>query len=350
MASLATLKINCYFFVGLMFFVFALFVAAIGLILGLPYIMMLVIFVIIIVVQILVSSAIIGWVSRVRHLEKGEIPFLEAEVNDLAQKAGIPMPRLGIVDDPTPNAFVYGLTQGGSTLAVHRGLLEQLNDDEIRGVLAHEIGHIKHRDAMFMTILSAVPALAFMGVRLLLYAPYLHTGRGKNSGQVFLIMLAIGVVSTIVWALTMLLVKRLSRIREFYADAFSAYVTGNPHSLSSALTKITYGLSLAPKEQKSKEAARAFYIGDVQNAHKEIERIKNNSQKYDLDHDGVIDENELQLAMADESNRSAWDRFGGLLSTHPPTFKRILALKDMERDMEKGGSLSREQVYEKVEF
>jgi heat shock protein HtpX len=147
----------------------------------------------------------------------------------------------------------------------------------------------------------------------------------------------------------MLLVKRLSRIREFYADAYSAYVTGDPHALSSALTKISYGLSLAPKEQKSKNAARAFYIGDVQNAHKEIDRIKRNKDKYDLDGDGVIDENELHLAMADESNRSAWDRFGGLLSTHPPTFKRILALKDMERDMEKG-TVGRDHIYEKVEF
>jgi heat shock protein HtpX len=349
MAYLATLKLNCYFFVGLMFLIFAIFVSVVGIIIGLDFFAMLIIFLIIITVQILISSAIIGWISGVKHLKKGEIPFLEKEVEGLAKKAGIPMPRLGIVDDPTPNAFVYGLTQRGSTLAVHRGLLEQLNDDEIRGVLAHEVGHIKHRDAMFMTVLSALPAIAFMGMRMLLYMRFMHTGRGKGAGQTMLVMLLIGLVSTVVYFLSMLLVKRLSRIREFYADAYSAYVTNDPHALSSALTKITYGLSLAPNELKSKNAARAFYIGDVQNAHKEIERIKKNKTKYDLDGDGVIDENELQLAMGDESNRSAWDRFGGLLSTHPPTFKRILALKDMERDMEKG-SVGKDHIYEKVEF
>ncbi len=349
MAYLSTLKMNCYFFVGVMFLVFALFVATIGLIVGLPFLYMLVIFIAIITIQILISSAIIGWISGVRHLKKGEVPFLEEEVEKLARGANIPMPKLGIVNDPTPNAFVYGLTQKGSTLAVHKGLLDQLNDDEIRGVLAHEIGHIKHRDAMFMTILSAVPAVAFMGMRMLLYMRFMRTGRGKGSGQVLLAMLLIGIVSAIVYFLTMLLVKRLSRIREFYADAYSAFATQDPHALSSALTKITYGLSLAPPEVKSKEAARAFYIGDVQNAHREIDRISKNKQKYDLDGDGVIDQNELEMAMSDEANRSAWDRFGGLLSTHPPTFKRILALKDMEKDM-KEGNVRQDQIYEKVEF
>jgi Zn-dependent protease with chaperone function len=202
---------------------------------------------------------------------------------------------------------------------------------------------------MFMTILSALPAIAFMGMRMLMYMRFMNTGRGKGAGQAILAMLLIGLVSAIVYFLSMLLVKRLSRIREFYADAYSAYVTEDPHALSSALTKITYGLSLAPNELKSKEAARAFYIGDVQNAHKEIDRIKRNKDKYDLDGDGVIDENELHLAMSDEANRSAWDRFGGLLSTHPPTFKRILALKDMERDIGKG-SIEKAHMYEKVEF
>ncbi|MDG6224433.1 MAG: zinc metalloprotease HtpX [Candidatus Thermoplasmatota archaeon] len=349
MAYLSTLKLNCYFFVGMMFLVFAAFVAIVGLIIGLDFITMLVIFLIIMTIQILISSTIIGWVSRVRHLGEGEIPFLEREVKALSEQAGIPMPRLGIVDDPTPNAFVYGLTQKGSTLAVHRGLMDQLNDDEIRGVLAHEIGHIKHRDAMYMTILSAVPAIAYMGMRMLLYMRFMRVGRGKGAGQVILAMLLIGLISAVIYFMSMLLVKRLSRIREFYADAYSAFATGDPHSLSSALSKITYGLSLAPPEIKSREAARAFYIGNVQNAHKEIERISRNKQKYDLDGDGVIDQKELEIAMSDESNTSAWDRFGVLLSTHPPTFKRILALKNIEKDMKKG-SVIEDMIYEKVEF
>jgi heat shock protein HtpX len=200
-----------------------------------------------------------------------------------------------------------------------------------------------------MTILSSIPAIAYMGMRMLLHMRFMRTSRGKGAGSVIIAILLIGIVSTIVYFLSMLLVKRLSRIREFYADAYSAFATQDPHALSSALTKITYGLSLAPPEVKSKGAARAFYIGDVQNAHKEIERISKNKTKYDLDGDGVIDQNELELAMSDEANRSAWERFGGMLSTHPPTFKRILALKEMEKDMDKG-SIRQDRVYEKVEF
>ena len=141
----------------------------------------------------------------------------------------------------------------------------------------------------------------------------------------------------------------MSRIREYYADAYSGYITKDPQSLSSALAKITYGLSLAPPEEKSKNAARSFYIGDVQNAHNDMQRIIRNKNKYDLDGDGVIDEKELELAMQEEAESSAWDRFSGLFSTHPPTFRRILALKEMERDM-KSGILKDDNIYEKVEF
>jgi Zn-dependent protease with chaperone function len=257
------------------------------------------------------------------------------------------MPKLGIVQDPTPNAFVFGLTQEGSTLSVHRGLLEQLNDREIEAVLAHEIGHIKNRDCMYMTILSTIPLLAYFGMNMLLYMRF--GGGGKDAGKLIAIMILIGIVSAVVYFITSLLIKRISRIREFYADAYSAYIMKDPQSLASALTKITYGLSLSPPEEKSKSAARSFYIGDVQNAHKEMDNIVKNKSKYDLDGDGVIDEHELELAMQDEAGRGAWDSFGGLFATHPPTYKRILALKDMQKDFDTG-QINEANVYEKVEF
>jgi heat shock protein HtpX len=221
-----------------------------------------------------------------------------------------------------------------------------LNDDEIEAVLGHEIGHIKNRDCMYMTFLSVIPLIAYFGMRLLFAMRY---GGGRRDGKALAVILLIGLVSAVVYFLTYLLIKRISRIREFYADAYSAHITGKPHSLASALTKITYGLSLAPPKDKAKNAARTFYIGDVQNAHNEMNRIQKNSAKYDLDGDGVIDEHELELAMADDANRSAWEKWGGLFSTHPPTFKRILSLKDLEKDMAKG-EVRQDNIYEKVEF
>jgi heat shock protein HtpX len=319
----------------------------IGVLVGLDFIIMTVIFFLFTVFYILISPLIMRLSSRVRYLKKGEIPYLEDMVSRLTKKADIPMPKLGVVDDPLPNAFVFGLTQGGSTLAVNQGILELLNEKEMEAVLAHEIGHIKNRDCMYMTILSVLPTIAMWGMHLLFMARF--GVRGRDAGKVVIAMLLIGLVSVVVYFLSSLLIKRVSRLREFYADAYSAHITRNPHELSSALTKITYGLSLAPPEKKTQANLRQFYIGDVQNAHKEIDRINKNSSKYDLDGDGIIDENELELAMADEANRSAWDKWGGLFSTHPPTFKRILSLKDLEKDMAKG-EVRQDNIYEKVEF
>mgnify|MGYP006285887883 FL=1 len=343
MASLTTLKINSYIFISLMFLVFGVFIAIVGFILDLPLIVMAFIFLLVVLFQIMISSSVVKWTTGTRLLEEGDNPYLEEKVRNLAERAGIPMPKLGMVDDLTPNAFVFGLTQGGSTLSVHKGLLNQLNDDEITAVLGHEIGHIKNRDCMYMTILSTMPLIAYYGMHLIFFGG----GSRRDSGAAPIVIIAI--VSAIIYFITSLLNKRISRIREFYADAYSAHITKDPRSLSSALTKITYGLSLAPPEQKAKNAARSFYIGDVQNAHSEMDIIMRNKNRYDLDGDGVIDENELEQAMQDEANRSTWDRFGGLLSTHPPTFKRILALKEMEKEF-KTGQVSDEKIYKKVKF
>lgn len=347
MASIATLKINSYFFMTLLVLVFIIFMTVVGLIIGIYHPAALTIFVVVVttiavIVQIAISSSVVKWSTRTRILNKGENPYLEETVSQLAKEAGIPMPKLGMVEDMTPNAFVFGITQGGSTLSVHRGLLEQLNKEEIEAVIGHEIGHIKNRDCMYMTFLSVIPLIAYMGMHLLWAA---RGGRGKGAGTVVLI----GLVSLIVYYLTSLLIKKLSRIREYYADAYSGFLTKNPHALASALTKITYGLSLAPKEDKQGQAARQFYIGDVQNAHSEMSRIQKNAKKYDLDGDGVLDENELEKAMSDEAGYSAWDKMSGLLTTHPPTFKRILALKEMQKEMDKG-EIRQDNIYEKVEF
>jgi heat shock protein HtpX len=346
MASLTTLKINSYIFMGLMVLIFAMFIGVIGFFVGIPYYGMIAIFIIILVIYIAISSSIVKLTTGTKLLKPGEMPYLEEKVDKLCKKAGIPTPKLGIVEDMTPNAFVFGLTQSGSTLSVHRGLLHALNDEEIEAVLGHEIGHIKNRDCMYMTFLSVIPLITYFGMRLLFIMRY---GGSRRDGKAMAIILAIGLLSAIVYFLTNLLIKRLSRIREFYADAYSAHITQNPHALSSALTKITYGLSLAPPKDKAKNAARSFYIGDVQNAHTEMDRIMSNASKYDLDGDGVIDENELELAMADEANRGAWEKWGGFFRTHPPTFKRILALNDLEKDMT-SGEIRSDNIYEKVEF
>jgi heat shock protein HtpX len=279
--------------------------------------------------QWLIGPAIVAWSTHLKYIKAGENPFLENMVIDLSQKSGVPMPRLAIVDDPTPNAFVFGRTQNSATLAVHTGLLTRLNNQEIEAVLGHEIGHLKHKDVIVMTIVGAIPLLAYMVAYMLYFG-----GRGsrKESGAA---LLALAGLAFAIYFITFVLVKRLSRLREYYADSYSAYITMNPHGLSSALTKITYGLSLAKKEGAG---PRAFYIGDPVSSKMEISSIMKKRHEYDLDGDGVLDEYELEKAMEAEA-RSKWDSWNEMGATHPPTFKRILQLKQIEEEIKASGQM-----------
>jgi len=285
--------------------------------------------------EYLIGPAIVAASTKLRFLKPGENPWLENTVKDLAGKSGIPMPKLAIVPNKTPNAFTYGRSSSNAVLAVHEGLLTSLNEDEVKGVIAHELGHIKHKDYIVMTVLSALPLIAYFIAQAMFNAAWFSGGsssRGKNQGNAGVALIAIGVISFIVYIVSFLAVMRLSRLREHYADSYSAYLTESPRSLESALTKITYGLSLAPKATAE---ARSFYIEDPAMAKQEVRMIMENKQDYDLDKDGVLDERELELAMEKEA-KSTWNQLNRLFATHPPTFKRILLLREIEQEMETG--------------
>ena len=285
--------------------------------------------------QYLVGPAIVSATTRLHYLKPGENPWLESIVKELADKSGLPMPKLAVVPNNTPNAFTYGRTASSATLAVHEGLLKNLNEEEVRGVIAHELGHIKHKDYIVITVLAALPMIAYIvaqvAFRAGMFSGY-SSRRGKDQGNAGIVLVVVGVISFLIYIIATLSVMRLSRLREHYADSYSAYVTGSPRSLESALTKITYGLSLAPNTSAE---ARSFYIEDPSLAKQEIQVIMDKKQDYDLDKDGVLDERELELAMEKES-KSTWNQLNSLFATHPPTFKRILLLREIENEMETG--------------
>ena len=294
--------------------------------------------------QYAVGPAIVAATTHLHYLQPGENPWLESTVKELADKSGITMPRLATVPNNTPNAFTFGRTTSSATLAVHEGLLRQLNENEVKGVIAHELGHIKHKDYIVMTVLSALPLIAYYIAQITLYAgAFSGGGRRNNKDNSGAALIAIGVISFVVYIITFLIVMRLSRLREHYADAYSAYVTGSPRELESALAKITYGLSISPK---APEGARAFYIEDPGQAKQEVAEIMDKKDEYDLDHDGVLDERELELAMEKES-KSTWVQMNSLFATHPPTFKRILLLKEIEQEMDTG-KYSNDKMYTHV--
>jgi heat shock protein HtpX len=289
-------------------------------------------------IQFLISPSIVAWSTHLQYLQPGQYPWLENTVKELAGASGVVPPRLAIVPNPTPNAFVFGNSSSKMTLAVHEGLLRQLNEGEIRGVLAHELGHVKHRDSIVMTVLSAIPLLAYMIARSTMFMGMGSRDRDRNAGFLALA----GVVALVVYFVAQLLVLRLSRLREHFADVYSGYLTGSPRSLESALTKITYGLSLRPEET---HGVRALYISDPALAKSEMQGIIDRRAQYDLDHDGVLDERELQLAMEKEA-RSTWSGLNEMFSTHPPTYKRILLLRQIETEIGHGTDSS--AIYKRI--
>jgi heat shock protein HtpX len=337
MARLSDLKIAMGTSIVIAAFIFGIFIFAIlyflqldlitGLLVGLGAVALFILF------QYAVGPSIVAATARLHYLQPGENPWLQNTVKELADKSGLPMPRVATVPNNTPNAFTFGRSQSSATLAVHDGLLKSLNEDEVRGVIAHELGHVKHKDYIVMTVLSALPLIAYIVAQTALRAGMISSySRGRKENNPAAALIVIGVISFIVYIVTFLSVMRLSRLREHYADAYSAYVTGNPRSLESGLAKITYGLSISPK---GPEGARAFFIEDPALAKQEIQMVMQNKDDYDLDHDGVLDERELQLAMERES-KSTWNQLNTLFATHPPTFKRILLLREIENEMNSG--------------
>jgi heat shock protein HtpX len=345
LASLAQLKVAMIVPILLVSVIFTGFLVVIMYILRLSFIWAFVLALIFILIQYLIGPTIVRASTRLRYLQAGENFWLESTVRDLAEKSGIPTPRLAIVPNSTPNAFVFGRTSGDATLALHEGLLRNLNQEEVRGVIGHELGHIRHKDFLVMTLLSAVPLLAYLISRGTFEAAWMsgRSRRRDKDGRLGGALLAVGVVSFVVYIISLLLVMQLSRLREHYADAYSAYVTEAPSQLESALTKITYGLSLSPTPPPG---ARTLYICDQALAMREFMNITSRKEEYDLDRDGVLDDKELEVAMEKEA-KSRWLTINRWFQTHPSTFQRILLLREIESEMATG-RYSERRVYANV--
>jgi heat shock protein HtpX len=285
-------------------------------------------------VEYLIGPSVVCAGTDLRYLTSGENPWLEETVSKFVDKSGLPRPRLAFSLDETPNAFIFGRTAKSATLVVNEGLLRQSNEHEIEAVLGHELGHLNHRDYLVMTALAALPLIAYLIARVSFDAMRFgrFRGRGKGAALVWATVIVSAAVSYVAYLAAQLCVMRLSRLREHYADAYSAYLTGQPRDLESALTKIAYGLSLSPDPP---HGARTLFISDPALAKKECQDILCNKEEYDLDRDGVLNEKELELAMEKEA-KSTWMRINTLFATHPPTYKRVLLLREIENEMESG--------------
>ena len=301
------------------------------------------------VLQWALGPVLVKWSAKVddEAFARGESnEFLRRTVSKLCMDSGVPVPRIAVIINPEPNAFVFGRTMRDTYLVVHDSLLTSLTKDEIECVLGHEIGHLRHKDHIVMTVVSSVPLLTYILARGGLMALRTSRGGGKGRGQAMLIIAIVAGISYLIYLLTQMLVLFLSRSREYYADSYSAYVTKNPAGLESALVKLMTGLSLS-RDREAPSGLRSFYAVDPVKCEADNGRYRERMSEYDLNSDGVIDQKELEIAMEKE-RRNPWRSANELFSTHPNIYKRVLMLRrielEMESDMAKNPGTERRQT------
>jgi len=196
-----------------------------------------------------------------------EAPELHAMVERLCAMANLPKPRIAVVDTDVPNAFATGRNPKHAAVAVTTGLWRRLEPQEVEGVLAHELSHVANRDVLVMTIASFFAMLAALITRWGLYFGMWGGGfgggnRNNNNNQggvpIWLIVL---LVSIVVYAISYVLIRTLSRYREYAADRGSALITGAPEHLMSALQKISSGITQIPqRDLREVQGMNAFFI------------------------------------------------------------------------------------------
>jgi heat shock protein HtpX len=219
------------------------------------------------------------------EVSEEEYPELHAMIARLSQQADVPKPTVAVADSRVPNAFATGRTPSNSAVAVTTGIMNTLDEEELEGVLAHELAHIKNRDVMVMTIASFLSTIAFLVVR---FGWWFGGGRRENGGVIVAIL-----ASLVVWVVSFFLIRALSRYREYAADRGGAVITGNPSALASALLKISGEMDNVPQDDMREQAEmNAFFIIPIKS--------------------GFI---------------------GRLFSTHPSTEKRVERLRDLEREL-----------------
>jgi heat shock protein HtpX len=228
-----------------------------------------------------------------------EAPEVHAIVERLCALAGLPKPRIALIDTDVPNAFATGRSPKHAAVAVTTGLMRRLDTPEIEAVLAHELSHIANRDVLIMTVASFFAMLAALLTRFGLYAGMFggfgggdRRGNGNNNQvPVWLIVLAVSIVT---YLISYILIRTISRYREYAADRGSALITGAPENLMSALNKIASGITQIPQQDLRQVAGmNAFFI------------VPTNWRQ----------------------------QVGELFMDHPPLEKRIAALSEIAREM-----------------
>ncbi|WP_237234877.1 zinc metalloprotease HtpX [Sphingobium sp. EP60837] len=202
------------------------------------------------------ADKIVLSMHNAREVDSESAPEYYGLVRDLAQRAGLPMPRVYLIDEPHPNAFATGRDPDHAAVAATTGLLSMLTREEVAGVMAHELGHVKNRDTLIMTMVATIAGAISM---LANFGLFFRGGDQENGhGNIVATLLAVIVAPFA----AMIVQMAISRTREYGADAAGAQISGNPRALASALAKISGGAEMIPNPvaQRNPAAAQLYIV------------------------------------------------------------------------------------------
>jgi heat shock protein HtpX len=241
------------------------------------------------------SDKIVLWSSGAKIVSRDQFPKLHDMIERIVARNNLPKPKIAVVNTSMPNAFATGKDKKSSVVAVTTGLLDILDDpEELEGVIAHELTHIRNRDVLVITLASIFATVAWYLMQFGFYGGLyggMGYGRDRNNGGIMIIVI---VVAVLVWIISFLIIRAIARYREFSADRGAAQMTGKPVKLANALMKISGNMRRVPtKDLRQVEGLNAFFI---------IPAISGST-------------------------------LGNLFSTHPPVEKRIQKLMEMEASM-----------------
>jgi len=208
------------------------------------------------------SDKIVLMMYRAKEAVEAEVPAVYRIVRNLTQAAGLPMPRVYIVPGPTPNAFATGRSPKRAVVAVTEGILQLLNEDELEGVIAHELAHIKNRDILISSIVATVAGAIFMLANMARWAAIFGIGGrgGRRGGGNAIGLLAVAIVAPIA---AMLIQLAISRSEEYRADASGGRISGKPLGLANALRKLHAGNKRFPIRGASPTTAHMFIVSPL---------------------------------------------------------------------------------------
>ena len=254
--------------------------------LGVGYIPLAIIASAMILAQWYFSDKIVLWSSGATIVSKEQYPRLHEIVDRLSADNGIPKPKVAIVNSTVPNAFATGKSPKSSLVAVTSGILDLLDDDELEAVIGHELSHVRSRDVLVLTLASVFSMVAWYLVQFGFFGGLQGRGRNSSGGTAIVILVAL-----ITWVVSFLIIRAISRYREYSADRSGAIMTGKPDKLASALLKISGKMGNIPtKELENVQKLNAFFI---------IPALSGSS-------------------------------IANLFSTHPPVEKRVQKLREMK--------------------